>query len=107
MREGGAWLRPRRGMTARPQERGIVALFVRYWLPVLAYVALIAALSAQPHLKPPFRFHNSDKIFHALEYFGLGLLLARAFAQTIPIRQALAAALVVMSCGIVVGTSDE
>ena len=49
-------------MTARPQERGIVALFVHYWLPVLAYVALITALSAQPHLKPPFRFRRVDSL---------------------------------------------
>src|SRR5262245_47241611 len=41
--------------------------FVRYWLPVLTYVAMIFTLSAQPHLRPPFHFQNADKVVHMTE----------------------------------------
>jgi VanZ family protein len=91
----------------RLRERTFFKLFLLYWLPVLVYLTVILALSAQPYLSPPFEFPNSDKVMHILEYFGFGLLLARALRPTARIRLPLVAALAALSIGIVVGTSDE
>ncbi len=52
--------------------------FTSHWLPVLAYLGLIFFLSAQPHLRPPVQFSNSDKTYHLGEYLVLGALMARA-----------------------------
>jgi VanZ family protein len=82
-------------------------LFGRYWLPVLVYVAIIATVSSQPNLRGPVRFENSDKIYHVLEYFGLGFLLARALSVSAPATSSLTLSLIAVSCGILVGTSDE
>jgi VanZ family protein len=82
-------------------------VFVRYWLPVLAYVALIFVVSAQPRLQPPMKFQNSDKLAHVAEYGVLGFLLGRAL-HTVP---ATAAPLAAGGLAVVVGTgvavSDE
>ena len=77
------------------------------WLPVLAYVAVIFTLSAQPNLQPPIRFEQSDKLYHLLEYGGLGFLLARALTPTFRKAAPLAVALIATSCGVVIGTTDE
>lgn len=82
-------------------------LFFRYWLPVLAYVSTIFALSAQQHLSPPFHFQNSDKVMHLLEYGGLGLLLSRAIRASLPGRTWLATALLTLAVGMAVGAGDE
>ena len=91
----------------RPPERRFFTLFTRYWLPVLLYVTMVIAISAQPYLVPPMEFRYSDKISHVIEYFGLGVLIARALRATMRLPLPLAAALIAMSLGIVVGTSDE
>ena len=44
---------------------------------------MIFTLSAQSHLRVPFRFQNADKVVHTTEYCGLGLLVVRA-ARTLP-----------------------
>ena len=64
------------GMARRARRQG-GSRFVTHWLPLLAYLGMIFVLSAQPHLKPPIQFENSDKLYHLAEYGGLGLLLAR------------------------------
>ena len=94
-------------MNARRRNPTFVPLFTRYWLPVLAYVAGIAFLSSQPHLQSPLHFPESDKLMHVLEYLGLGWLLARAWRATAEAQRPLALALIAISCGIVVGASDE
>ena len=94
-------------MTSRPPQRRFFRLFMLYWLPVLIYITAIIALSAQPNLQPPLRFPNADKVYHLVEYLGLGFLLARAWHATAPMRRPLSAALVALSCGVVVGSSDE
>ena len=91
----------------RPPERRAFIVFVRYWLPVLVYLTVIVVLSAQPNLKPPFEFNNSDKLMHVLEYFGLGVLVARALRATMRLSMPLIAALCAMSFGIIVGTGEE
>jgi VanZ family protein len=81
--------------------------FVRYWLPVLAYVAMIFTLSAQPHLQVPFHFQNADKVVHMSEYCGLGLLMVRALRTLPRLRSAAAAGLVAITIGVGIGSADE
>src|SRR5512134_3502577 len=85
----------------RPPERRFFVLFALYWLPVLVYLTAILVVSSQPYLTPPFEFPNSDKLLHGIEYFGFGLLVARALRATMRIHLPLVAALAAMSFGIV------
>ena len=94
-------------MPRRARKLDFSNLFMRYWLPVVLYLALIFTLSAQQHLRPPLQFQNSDKMYHLLEYFGLGMLLGRAMRGTLHVQRPLVAALLALSLGIIVGTSDE
>jgi len=84
-----------------------VGRFIRFWLPVLLYLTVIVTLSAQPGLTPPPTFHLSDKFYHTTEYFGLGLLIARAFRAgrrgTLPVLDLA----MVVTLGMMVGASDE
>ena len=82
-------------------------VFARYWLPVVAYVALIFVLSAQPGLNPPVRFQNSDKLLHLLEYGVLGLLFARALRASMPARSWLFTSLLALGVGLGIGACDE
>jgi VanZ family protein len=82
-------------------------LFVRHWLPVLAYVSIIFVLSAQPNLQPPLTFQNSDKLVHVLEYGGLGLLFAWALRATTPARSWTFVSLVALGTGLCIGAGDE
>jgi len=91
----------------RPPERRFFTLFTRYWLPVLLYVTMVIAISAQPYLVPPVEFRFGDKLIHVLEYFVLGVLIARALRATMRLHLPLAAALIALSLGIIVGTGDE
>ena len=94
-------------MSELPPRRSFLHLFVRYWVPVFAYVAVIFTLSAQPYLSPPLHFQNSDKFFHMLEYGGLSFLLSRGLRATARIRLALTTALIVVLIGAGVAASDE
>ena len=94
-------------MGLEPARRGFFDRFMRYWLPVLVYLTVIFSLSAQPNLKPPMRFQNSDKVWHLLEYGGLGLLLGRALRSGLGGRAALAAAGAALAIGSVIGAVDE
>ena len=68
---------------------------------------MILSLSAQPHLQPPLHFPNADKLFHLLEYGGLGLLLARALRGSLPDRPALVITLLAIGLGSLMGAGDE
>ena len=81
--------------------------FLRYWLPVLAYVGVIFILSAQPGLKPPLKFEYSDKVAHILEYGGLGVLLARALITLPRMRSLALAGLSAVAIGTGVAAADE
>jgi VanZ family protein len=83
---------------------GVIA---RYWLPVLAYVSLIFVLSAQPGLRPPVTFQNSDKVAHLIEYGVLGLLLVRALRATLPSRSWLFTSMLAIGLGLGIGAGDE
>lgn len=82
-------------------------LLLRYWLPVVLYVALIFTVSAQPHLHAPVEFKSSDKIYHCLEYGVLGWLLARAFAATRTWVRLVVPALIAIAIGVTIAASDE
>lgn len=83
------------------------AFLARYWLPVVAYVSLIFVLSAQPGLRPPATFLNSDKLAHLVEYGGLGLLFARALRATLPARSWLFTSMLALWIGLGIGAADE
>ena len=81
--------------------------FLRYWLPVLIYVAVIFTLSAQPGLRVPLEFGNSDKLYHLLEYLVLGVLIARVMAHVIPSPRSMPATLLAIAIGALIATCDE
>ena len=82
-------------------------MFVRYWLPVVAYVALIFVLSAQPRLRSPMRFQNADKVAHICEYGVLGFLLTRALRSVPAFQGWILAGVVAVGIGICIGIGDE
>lgn len=94
-------------MNVQLPRRSFFQLLVWFWAPVLFYVAIIFALSAQPNLKPPVDFENADKWCHMLEYGGLGILMARALRATARLRLAVVAALVVVVIGAGIAAGDE
>ena len=94
-------------MARRPAQVRFFILFLRYWLPVLAYVTAIFVVSAQPHLTPPIRFQNADKFYHLGEYLILGWLLARAFRVSLRVPYPVMAAMMALAFGILIGASDE
>ena len=94
-------------MRRRREQPRFFVLFMRYWLPLLAYITTIIFLSAQPYLRPPLQFHESDKLYHVLEYLGLGVLLARAAHASAASWRPVTVALASLLGGILVGTSDE
>jgi len=91
----------------RPPERKFFILFMGFWLPVLAYVTTIFALSAQPNFTPPLRFTSADKLLHLGEYLVLGILLVRALRATLRVSRPLFAAVIAISAVVVIGAADE
>jgi VanZ family protein len=75
------------------------------WGPVVAYMAAIFYLSAQS--SPPTPGGLPDKVLHAIEYFGLGVLVFRAVAGgfAAPVTQARAWATMIITVAHAV--SDE
>jgi VanZ family protein len=94
-------------MADRPGPPGFLGWLLRYGLPVVAYVCGILTLSAQPYLRAPIEFRNSDKLYHTAEYFVLGVLLIRAIQATTRIPRPLVGALIAIGLGVVVATGDE
>lgn len=94
-------------MYRRPPERRGFELFMRYWLPALAYVTLVLVIGAQPRLRPPLTFENGDKVMHLLEYAPLGFLFARALRATMRVPLPLVASIMAVALGIMVGATDE
>lgn len=90
---------------ARPASRS--QLIVQYWLPVMVYVTIIVVLSAQPELRPPLAFQNSDKWYHVMEYFGLGFVMVRAMRATIGFGKLLTAGALTLAIGTAIAIGDE
>jgi len=94
-------------MVTRPPKRRFFVLFMGFWLPVLAYVSIIFALSSQPNLQSPLRFANGDKLAHLGEYVVLGLLLVRALRASLRVSRPLFAAMIAIGLVVLVGLADE
>jgi len=94
-------------MVTRPPKRRFFVLFMGFWLPVLAYVSAIYALSSQPNLPVPLGFAYGDKVAHLCEYLVLGLLLVRALRATLRVSRPLFAAMMAIGLVVAVGASDE
>lgn len=84
-----------------------LGVFLRYWLPVLVYVAIIFALSSIANLTPPVRWENADKAAHLAEYALLGFLLVRAFFGAGVFPALVACGLLALSAGLATGIADE
>ncbi|MFH1776863.1 MAG: VanZ family protein [Candidatus Omnitrophota bacterium] len=56
--------------------------FIIYWLPVLAYAALIFFLSSRPRMPEVISLPFMDKFAHFIEYAIFSLLIARALKGT-------------------------
>ncbi len=94
-------------MPTRPPPRRDFVLFMGFWLPVLVYLTAIFVVSAQPNLKPPLHFSNSDKLMHLGEYFVLGVLLVRALRASLRVSRPLFAAMIAIAIIVLVGAGDE
>ena len=81
--------------------------FLRFWLPVLVYVALIFTVSSIPNLQIPKFPGLTDKVVHASEYGVLGFLLVRALRGTSTVKTSVPASLVALLIGLFVGLADE
>jgi len=82
--------------------------FVRYWIPVMAYCAVIFAQSCYPtpHQLPSFAL--SDKLLHAVAYGILAVLICRAANTTDRWRRRWGALLMVaVVASTLYGISDE
>ena len=93
--------------TPRAGTRSAFKTILIYWMPVLLYITLIVAVSAQQNLVPPFQFRNADKLIHVGEYFVLGVLLARATHASFRAQDLLVPALLALGLGLAVGAGDE
>ena len=82
-------------------------LFRQRWYQVIAYVALIFALSAQPGLYVPGTFEYRDKVAHILEYGGLGWLIYRAAIHSWPAAGAARRVLLTILAVSALGAVDE
>ncbi len=77
------------------------------WLFVVAYVAMIFVLSAQPGLYIPGTFEYKDKIAHAIEYGGLSWLVHAAVRDTWPGTPGGRRALLAVVAISLLGVADE
>jgi VanZ family protein len=83
-------------------------LKLRAWILAGAYLALIFGLSSIPQ-GPLTRsvIEVSDKLAHAAEYTGLGLILTAAFRRTLRGSRRWVLTVVVVITGAIVGALDE
>jgi VanZ family protein len=82
--------------------------FLKYYLPVLLWAALIFTLSSIPRLTPPpLGIRVSDKIYHFIEFAIFGLFLARTFGHLFSSRRRAAAILSAALTGILWAVLDE
>ena len=96
---------PDRGAGAGTSPRTLSFLF--YWLPAVAYVALIFSASSIRGDNLPSLLPNMDKAAHLLEYSLLGLLLGRAIRFTLAGWSRIAAVGITIAAGAAIGAADE
>lgn len=75
------------------------------WGPVVAYMAAIFYFSAQS--SPPTPGGLPDKLAHAIEYFGLGVVVFRAVAGGLGARVTAGRAMATMIIAVAFAVSDE
>ena len=92
-------------MAAR--EASALRVFLRYWLPVFAYMTLIFALSSIENLAPPPGLPHGDKLAHLGEYTVLGVLLGRAFRGTRVFPSLAASSMLAVITGFSTAFADE
>lgn len=80
---------------------------IRYWLPVLLYVALIFWVSSLPGIRLPGGGSGLDKFAHAAEYGVLCFLLVRALKESGLVASLGVASAVALVIGLCVGLADE
>jgi VanZ family protein len=80
--------------------------FLKFWLPVICWMAVIFVFSSIPSLKSGLKEdYILRKLAHTLEYMILAILLFRAFSvQKIPLMRAITYASIV---GVIYAFSDE
>ncbi|MCX5801706.1 MAG: VanZ family protein [Candidatus Eisenbacteria bacterium] len=61
-----------------------LSIFLRFWLPVLGYIALIFGVSSISDLPGPTHIRYLDKFAHFAEYGLLGFLVGRTFRHSGP-----------------------
>jgi VanZ family protein len=82
--------------------------FIKYQLPACLWAILIFILSSIPRLSPPMiRVGFVDKIYHFLEYFIFGFLLARLFLSMSTQGRERQAILATVALGVFWGGTDE
>src|SRR5687768_10564791 len=80
-------------------------LFLSLWAPVVLYMALIFALSAQS--QPPMPTGVSSATGHVVGYAGLAVVILRALAGGLPARITPKAALGAVAIAVAYGITDE
>ena len=95
------------GRRTLARSDSFLGVFLRYWLPVLVYVAIIFSLSSVANLTPPVRWSNADKAAHLIEYTLLGFLLVRAFYGARVFSAIVACGLLAVVAGFATGIADE
>jgi len=100
-------LTPAPGRSAGARTRSIATLLLGYWLPAAAYVALIFTASSIKGKDLPPLLPNMDKVAHLLEYSLLGLLLGRAIRFTMAGKGRVAASILTVVAGALIGAADE
>ena len=89
------------------RSNSFLVVFLRYWLPVFVYVAIIFALSSMANLSPPVPWSQADKAAHLVEYTLLGFLLVRAFYGSRIFPALVACGLLALIAGLLTGIADE
>ena len=79
--------------------------FAGLWGPVVAYMALIFVISAQP--QPPLPSQLSDKQGHSIGYMGLAVTVSRAVAGGLARGASLPAAAAAWAIASAYGATDE
>jgi VanZ family protein len=86
----------------------LMGKFLKHGLPALLWAILIFVLSSVPRLPHPIvEFEFSDKIYHVVEFFILGYLLARAGVNLSTPDKEGRAIYVAVLLGIIWGGIDE
>jgi VanZ family protein len=80
-------------------------VFVRLWLPVIGYMAVIFYVSSLSDA--PLPQNMTDVSGHMLGYVGLGAVCARAFAGGLPARITLRVAALALLLAAGYGVTDE